>query len=136
MRWRMIGLCNRPEKLTQSSRSFKDYFALFAFFAAKNLRRRMPPQAYGFTPAACLNVTTFASLPPLPPSISLWTLRSLWLKFLRRLTQPRSSRSKWLSTFKDFWRLPPQAFHQMITSRTSSAPPHLRVRFTRGLTHP
>ncbi len=63
-----------------------------------------------------------------PPSISLRSLRSLRLNFFRRLTQPRSSSSKGLSTFKDFWRLPPQAFHQMITSRTSSAPPHLRVR--------
>ena len=58
-----------------------------------------------------------------PPSISLRSLRSLRLKFFRRLTQPRSSRSKGLSTFKDCWRLPPHAFHQMITSRSFSAPP-------------
>ena len=48
-------------------------------------------------------VIPFASRTPLPPFIALRSPREF---FLRRLTQPRSSRSERLFYDRDFWRLP------------------------------
>ena len=99
--WRLpLSLTAKP-----SSRSPRTGYIQMAFSATQ----------YGISPFE-QSVTTFASLSPLPPFISLRSLRSLRLIFLRRT----SSATRRLEGFGAFLRFLKASAIRYFTLRTSS----------------
>ena len=76
---------------------------------------------HGLTPMARLSVIPFASRTPLPPSISLRSLRSLRLKILRRAKMPAIQRGEWaFHVLKIFWKRP-LCFDSKLSRRKATA---------------